>query len=438
MIKIREYSESFFEELKRTKRKLVLYGIGQSAQVVYPFLENIAYICDKKAERDSVTFHGHEVISLDKLSLIKEQYIVLICIKDTDICKQICDEFNNRDIDADIFLYCNNIDFGYYHSISESKPIIQQLKSVNLVVAEEGWILDKFAIKMKEQLDILGYDAQISNIPNPKYDINHYIAYHHYEPIKGCNDTIMITHVDSLNKIRLIKAQLCIAKMGICMSKDTMNQLVINGVPREKLCYINPPQDGVIKPKKYVLGITHRTYDNIDKRKRATALLDICKRIDPEYFSFKIMGAGWSDIIHQLEEKGFEVKYYEQFDYNTYVNLIPSLDYYLYWGFDEGSMGYLDALAAGIGTIVTPQGYHLDMKGGPTFCCNTIQDFEDVLLELEWKRKKIVNSIKEHTWSNYTEKHVEIWKGILGITQELYTKQHMYMDGIFSTLPNDI
>ena len=114
------------------------------------------------------------------------------------------------------------------------------------------------------------------------------------------------------------------------------------------------------------------------------------------------------------------------------------MDYYLYWGFDEGSMGYLDALAAGIGTIVTPQGYHLDFKGGPTYSCNTVQDFEDVLLELEMNRKKIVNSVKKHTWSNYTKKHLEIWKSILGITQDLYNNQHMYMDGIFSTLPIDI
>lgn len=249
MIKVRAYDESFFDEIKQTKRKLVLYGIGQSAQVVYPFLDNIAYICDRRAEKESISFHGYNVISIDELSLIREPFIVLICVKNSKQCSLICDNFDKHGIDADIFLYCDNIDFGYYHVMQSDTKNANSLKKINLVVAESGWILHKFAIKMKEELDKLGYESYISNVPDPKCDINHYIAYHNYEPVRGCNDTMMITHVDSLNKINLIKTQLRIAHMGICMSKETMGQLVANGVSREKLCYINPPQDGVIKPK---------------------------------------------------------------------------------------------------------------------------------------------------------------------------------------------
>lgn len=45
---------------------------------------------------------------------------------------------------------------------------------------------------------------------------------------------------------------------------------------------------------------------------------------------------------------GFQVDYYSEFIYEEYLKLMPSLDYYLFWGFDEGSMGYLDALRAGV------------------------------------------------------------------------------------------
>lgn len=146
------------------------------------------------------------------------------------------------------------------------------------------------------------------------------------------------------------------------------------------------------------------------------------------------MGSGWGDIVASVRIMGFQVEYYDEFDYEEYVRLIPSLDYYLFWGFDEGSMGYLDALRAGVETIVTPQGYHLDVKGGITYACRTIPEFIDVLISLQGKREKLVKSVEEWTWKNFTDKHLEVWNYLLGNEEELFKNQHMYEDGIFSVL----
>lgn len=131
---------------------------------------------------------------------------------------------------------------------------------------------------------------------------------------------------------------------------------------------------------------------------------------------------------------GYEVEYYSDFDYDLYTNLIPALDYYLFWGFDEGSMGYLDALAAGVETIVTPQGFHLDVKDGITYPCRVVDDFVEVLLELQNKRKKRIEAVEKWTWSSYVDKHLEVWKYILGADKTVYNNKHMYEDGIFSVL----
>lgn len=216
------------------------------------------------------------------------------------------------------------------------------------------------------------------------------------------------------------------------MSRETMEKLTAYGIPRERLCYVNPAQDGIIKPKKYVLGITHRIYE--DHRKIVNILVDLCRSIDPDYFTFKIMGSGWDDIVTSVRKLGFQVDYYDEFDYKEYGRLMPSLDYYLFWGFDEGSMGFLDALQAGVGTIVTPQGYHLDVKDGITYACRTLNDFRDVLLELQKKREKIVRSVSGWTWKNYVDKHLEIWNYLLGNEEKIYVNQHVYEDGIFSVL----
>jgi len=76
-----------------------------------------------------------------------------------------------------------------------------------------------------------------------------------------------------------------------------------------------------------------------------------------------------------MRKNFFEVEYHENFDYEVYKELIPTLDYYLYVGKDEGQMGFIDALAAGIPTIVTPQGFHLDERAVRKACQSKLESF---------------------------------------------------------------
>jgi len=284
---------------------------------------------------------------------------------------------------------------------------------VHIVCYEDldAWILGKFAKKLRDELLKLNVKCDIGKTPDPKADINHYITYFFYEGNTFSIDTLMITHIDCIQKVIQIKKQLNTALMGICMSKETVKNLIEAGLPKERLCYINPAQDGEIKPRKIVLGITHKTH--YDFRKNPNSVLKICNVISPDVFSFKIMGSGWEKIVEKMRERGFTVEYYDHFDKEIYCNLIPSLDYYIYYGFDEGSMGYLDALAAGVKTIVTPQGYHLDTKHGITHAVRNIDEIICVLREISDNRKLIVDSVKSWTWENYAKKHLAVWEQLL-------------------------
>lgn len=317
---------------------------------------------------------------------------------------------------------------------SDAKPL--RIRIINYEGG--GWILTKFAHRLVDHLNELGAHADIGGV-DTSADINHHIPYHPYRPLRDFHDTLMITHVDTLQKIELVRQQLKTAKMGICMSKDTLNYLERMGIQREKICYVNPAHDGNMFPKKYVIGITHRCYDSYDLRKRTPALLDMLEGVNPIYFKFMIMGAGWQNIVAEMQSRGFEVDYYNEFDYVQYHELIPSLDYYLFFGFDEGSMGYLDALSAGVKTIVTPQGFHLDVENGIDHSCRTVDQFTSVLYDLQYEREKRIASVADWTWENYAKKHIEIWEYLLGRRplRELYRNQLKYEDGIFSCLIED-
>lgn len=285
---------------------------------------------------------------------------------------------------------------------------------VNIVCCEDvnSWILGKFARKMLEELTELGIETKISDSPDNTADVNHYIIYLAYDNrIKTNIDTLMITHVDTLEKHQLLQKQLDVADMGICMSRQSMMILARDGLESSKLCFINPAHDGVIKPRPFVIGITSRVYD--DGRKKESVLLELSKKINPEEFSFKIMGEGWDDIVGSMRSRGYKVEYYSAFDYSAYVAVIPSLDYYLYFGEDEGSMGFIDALSAGVPTIVTPQGFHLDVQDGIVYSVRTAGDIVNALESIAAKKRRLVSTVAGLTWKNYTLQHVGIWKHLL-------------------------
>lgn len=301
----------------------------------------------------------------------------------------------------------------------------------------DDWILGKFALKMHECLSGMGIVTDIAKHPDSSADINHHIVYYSYDGKKHSTDTIMITHINDINKLDLIKKLLQNAEIGICMSRNTLGSLVKLGVPRNKLSYINPAHDGVIIPRPKIIGITSRVYN--DGRKRQHYLSKLAKEIDSRLFSFKIMGWGWDKQVNELKMNGFHVEYTNHFDYNKYILLIQSLDYYLYMGQDEGQMGFIDALAAGVETIVTPQGYHLDAEGGITYSFDTYDELLNIFKFLNQKRLKLIHSVETWNWENYTKKHVEIWKYLISKNKIAYIPpRKQYSDGIYSIEQFDI
>ena len=275
------------------------------------------------------------------------------------------------------------------------------------------WIIGKFALNLQKELSSLSVEADIARTPDPSAEINHHLIYVNYNGKRNSIDTLMITHVDSFPKFNALKSQLESAALGICMSTETMHKLVSGGISPNKLCYVNPAHDGVLQPRKTIIGIASRTYE--DGRKQQNTLSEATKQISPNSFAFKIMGKGWKAIVAEMVARGFEVDYYEQFDLAAYMKIVPSFDYYLYYPLDEGSMGFLDALTAGVKTIVSRQGFHLDAKGGITYPIDgSARDIVGVLRRIEEEKRRLVQSVAEWTWKNYARKHLELWEYLLG------------------------
>ena len=182
--------------------------------------------------------------------------------------------------------------------------------------AESGWIIHKFGKSVFDVLKEMGYDVSLSKEFDSGADINHYfmpnnVGYSKYSKVDN-HTSFMITHVDTALKVNQIKELTDKGAIGVCMSLDTRNNLIRSGIRRDRICYINPAQDGQIKPRKIALGFTYMVHN--DCRKRDDIIVDVCKEISPEFFRFVIMGKGWEEIVSQIREMGFEVEYYPEFD----------------------------------------------------------------------------------------------------------------------------
>lgn len=309
--------------------------------------------------------------------------------------------------------------------------------NINIIIKDNGWILEKFANSLCDELNKLGCNAKVSNDYDKSCDINHYCGASFCD-VSNNKTTFMITHVDTAYKLETIKRQTNNGALGICMSEETKNRLVAAGVVPNRVCYISPAQDGLLKPKKITLGFTHRVYG--DNRKRESMIVDVCKKVNASHFKIVIMGSGWEEIVKQLVELGVEVDYYSDFDKTKYNALFDEMDYYCYFGFDEGSMGFLDAIASGTKTIVTPQGYHLDSGCGIDYPVRTIQDIVDALNSIDSSREKYYKFLDTWTWENFAKKHLQLWEYMTGCKrlEEILSNRGWYKDGIYSLLLEDL
>lgn len=292
---------------------------------------------------------------------------------------------------------------------------------INIVVnpANKSWIIEKIGLKLKESLtENYSKEVVISDVPLPGFDVTHHMSWAFASHLVDGFSTMFITHLDDKYKIEQVKTTLeQYVDIGICMSSDTMRMLIENGVPPESLTYILPAHDGEIEPRPIVIGITSRVYP--DGRKREALLNQLSEQMNLAGFEFQIFGDGWDKTVSCLEKAGALVNYFpESSDYRAdYVNIkrhIPGFDYYLYLGLDEGSLGTLDALSAGVKTIITPQGFHVDLPHGITHAVVDGSDLLNVFKELKAEREARVAFVRALTWNQYAENHYKLWTSGLG------------------------
>jgi hypothetical protein len=262
-----------------------------------------------------------------------------------------------------------------------------------------------------DSLKAFNIDSSISDQPDFDADVNHHVYYLPFQGKKTKLDTLLVTHIDMEDKLKILLGQLKVADGAVFFSEQTKILLETAGAPPQKLTVINPPQDEVIRPRKLRVGLLTNIYPN--NRKREDLIYELVKSLNLSSFKFEIMGTGWETLTGLLDQKGVAYTCYPEFDFECYIKLVPELDYYLYTGNDEGSMAFLDAMSADVKTIVTPQGFHLDTNHPIDHPFETADDLKDVFIQIIAERRARPNAVTSWTWPNYASSHVVFWHSLI-------------------------
>ncbi|MBS0503457.1 MAG: hypothetical protein JSS55_06565 [Proteobacteria bacterium] len=290
---------------------------------------------------------------------------------------------------------------------------------VRIVLSPDNasWILEKMAHRLADGAAAGNVMADVAPVPDPSADLNHWMSYAFANERHSTPASMTITHLDDPYKIKMVDRLLRgSVNLGICLSSDHARYLAEQGVPADRLAYAVPGHDFVASPRRIVIGITTRLYR--DGRKREAMLSELARQVDLAPFRFDIFGSGWDSVIGQLQAGGAEVRYFpgtEDFvaDYQAIAEALPHFDYYLYLGRDEGSLGTLDALAAGVKTIVTPQGFHCDLPGGITHPVWTQDDLNQVFRRLAGEVRSLTAAAAAFSWAAYAQAHCRLWSDVV-------------------------
>lgn len=271
---------------------------------------------------------------------------------------------------------------------------------INIVNYEQALgingILSKYAKEIHRNLIDLGHQATISDAPAKKVDINHHLNYQSYIP-SGTLDTVMITHLDSEEKIK--KALDCLkTAYGICFNPSVVEKLIKRGAPKDRLTYVYHAHDSIPRRPR-IIALAYKIYP--DGRKREEMFTELFKTIkDKNKFAFRIMGGGWKPVLDPLVKKGLKAQWVEDFYDEFYRQLLATSDYLLYTGGEETmAQSLLDAKQAGLRIIAPP---HEEIEVDLPF--NSQEELNAIFAKLE------ENPVEDRNWENYAKQLENIWK----------------------------
>jgi len=313
--------------------------------------------------------------------------------------------------------------FPYIINHNETRGNLMEsaIRSIEIIVdkGNNGWILEKIALRICSEFRELGKEAYVRNSPEFDTSVTFWVQFTD-KTIKTSSksgiknlQSVLVTHVDDAQKLRRIKHLDSIGIDLIFLSAmhalEIANATGVGSFPTS----IRLGSDLAIRHEKFSIGIVSKCYP--DRRKNENWLLSFEKKGLLTDVAITIIGSGWSSITEKLKQKGVEVNLFDGVSkpypsYEEIIQIQKTFDLFFYFGFDEGSLGALDAYLLNVDLLLTNQGFHSDFKIDENSYCENLIDAQNKFLLKKQKYFSQFEHKGDWSWKNTASNLLSHWE----------------------------
>lgn len=249
------------------------------------------------------------------------------------------------------------------------------LVSFHLAKENTGWVIQKIMSRLrKEFADQKIESIEVGNNCVPNATAHFIMHYQHiFTCLAGCTAKkfVFVYHVDDFLKQLRVFSLLIKQYNLLVLSEDSRNRIDRWSMFlfSERIRSVGIASDlsdfrKSFTGRRVVCGVASHVYP--DKRKNEDWIIRIAKYLNPEEIEFEFIGKRWDKVVNHLLQLGFKATHHsinESFgdDYKSIIRIMESWDIALYMGYDEGSLGILDAILLNKDVLVSSQGFHLEL-----------------------------------------------------------------------------
>lgn len=266
---------------------------------------------------------------------------------------------------------------------------------VALVVADEGWILERCARALEERLPY----TRVSTEPIPGARVTYYLNYSAWRAKASPLEMAFFTHVEEAVPAAASRFFAVARRMdvAIAMSARYADRLRAEGAGDVRL--ITPGVDLDRFQPRVKIGVVGRTYQT---GRKGEALVRAV--LDEPHVEWHFTGEGWPGPARHLTDDELPA-FYRSMDYI----LVPSL-------YEGGPMPVLEALASGIEVIAPRVGFvddypHIEFEAGDA------ADLRRVVRDVVQARLSRRRTVEARTWDAWAAQHDVVFRELLARAQ---------------------
>lgn len=300
------------------------------------------------------------------------------------------------------------------------KPEVFANIQIILDPIHRGWVIEKLAKKIIDFWPGL-HAPQLTYFPKIAPSVTHWMHYmnvpaNFLKISKGIH-TVQVTHVDSEEKLKHLEKLIHAGAFPIFMSKQHAEEITNKIKSPFKKYLILPGSDLALVGNRKRILISSNYYP--DGRKNEKLLTRLAQESRLDSFHFIFIGKSWDQVANSLISAGAEVTIFSPNNpnypsYDMQIEILRGVDCYLYLGFDEGSLGAIDAYLLGAPMIISRQGFHLEFTPGRNILL--FEDYKDFKTKiLATSERNPTNPDETHKWSwyRYAHDYQQVWDTLI-------------------------